>query len=537
MKAVIIASDYLKDVDGSFKVLEVNTNALVTTDYTYNYANFSELDALISSNSITSVDYIMNGIGSGDSVEDLSEKTEDGTEYFTDSLINHISSSLNIPVTKHSGTLGLVPDIEDSDSKLIIRQAYDQTAVFDTTYAKDNYKFLKLMNDTNVNSIPKTYIPNIGSGSSFTFDSIGTTARDNGDYPNFLIKERFPTDNYVQYPVYHKIQTTGLDASSISASVAQLKSTLQDGEVLQEYIFNSSSLVHGNKLATYRSVDLLYGNTLQSASLLDTYVQSNRLAYEGDGVDYIPGSTEIQPWERPKFLQKLNTVITTKYGASSLLLSSSLEAISGSQLTEDHTLSQISASMGNLPRIGSGSYDLIAPTATVLSTDILKIQEATTTIVYWNAVLTNGTKVALPIDSSLIVKEGDYIKMSSPRKLTYNTDLEIPVYNKNTETVTSYPVSSSNFSVRAEQGYSIDVEPNDTFLVSEIDGGNDEFLIMGNACNCYINYGSSLTCFVGCGSNGLYVTVSSSGQSLCCLGTPVGSSYQNIGTQVCGCSK
>ena len=537
MKAVIIASDYLKDVDGSYKVLEVNTNALVTPGNLHNYTNFSELDQLISSNNITTVEYIHSGGSSGEGVEDLSGKSTGDQGLFAPYLIQHISSSLNIPVIEHSANLGVVPDIEDGDNKLILRQAYDQTAVFDTTYAKDNYEFLKLMHDTDINSIPKTHIPNVGSGSSFTFDSIGSTARDNGVYPNFLIKQRYPTDDYVQYPSFHRVETSGSDAASIAASVAQLKSALQDGELLQEYIFNTGSLVHGNKLATYRSVDLLYGPTLQSASLMNTYVQSNRVAYAGDGVDYISGSTEIQAWERPKFLQKLNTGITSKYGDSSLLLSSSLQTISGSDLTLSNTLAQISASTEDLFRIGSGSYDLIHPTASTVTTDILAIDQASVTIVYWNATLTNGTKVALPLDTTIMVKNGEHIKMSTPRDFVYSTGSLIPVYNKNNQVVESYAVSSSYFSVRAETGYAVDVNPNETLLLSEIDGGNDEYIIVGNACACYGGTETGWYCSSPCGWN----STSYSGTSpyMCCQTTPYvnnGTQYY-IGPQVCGCSK
>ena len=537
MKAVIVASDYLKDIDGSYKVLEVNTNALITPSNMYNYTNFSELDTLITSNNITSVEYILTGGDNGEGVEDLSEKTQTDKVTFADYVIEHISSSLNIPVLTHQGSMGVVPDIEDSDSKLIIRQAYDQTAVLDTTHAKDNYKFLKLMHDTDSGSIPKTFIPNIGSGSAFTFDSIGDTARNNGSYPNFLIKERYPTTDYISYPVLHRIPVSGSDAQSVSFSVAELKSSLSDGQILQEYIFNTSSLVHGNKLGTYRSVDLVYGSNLQSASLVDTYIQSNRVAFSGDGVDYISGSTEIQPWERPKFIQKLNTGITAKYGDSSLLLSSSLTVISGSDITTSNTLSQISASIDSITRIGSGSYDLIHPSASLTDTDILSIEQASTTLVYWNATLTNGTKVALPIDTPILVKDEDYVRMSSPRALVYSTGSMIPVYNSTTQAVESYLVSASYFTVRAETGYSIDVNPNDTLLISEKDGGNDEFIIAGNVCTCYYQTAGAWQCTSPCGSYAS--SYFSNSTYFCCNSYPYvyNGQFTYVGPQVCGCTK
>jgi len=95
-----------------------------------------------------------------------------------------------LTITKHvvDNDNQVTPNITDASNKLIIRQTYDSTALIDETYAKDNFEFLKLLYDESSSSIVNTYVnhPTLG------FDMIGTTIRDNGNYPNYIIKTKIP---------------------------------------------------------------------------------------------------------------------------------------------------------------------------------------------------------------------------------------------------------------------------------------------------------------------------------------------------------
>ena len=181
-----------------------------------------------------------------------------------------------------------IPFVEDTDNKLIIRIAYDTTAIIDDIYAKDNWEFLKLMYDTDVNSIPKTYINDEELG----FDSIGTTIRDNGGHPNFLVKKRFtPADNRT-FPKVLKINTI--------EELETVKTSLDSEEYLQEYIYNPNDLID-NRVKFYRSVDLIYGSNLD---ILNLWCVEHGNSFEIDSTCDYDDNNMVQYWERPKYIYK-----------------------------------------------------------------------------------------------------------------------------------------------------------------------------------------------------------------------------------------
>ena len=178
MKSVLLGTDYVKDVDGNFKVLETNTNIGFTWNRSDNYFSTSSLDSLIAANSFTEAHLIFTN-GGNLKVNDLSSdhSVEDFNYYSVhNQLVQYLSGS-GMTVETHHGSGGIIPEVTDADHKLIIRHAYDQTAIFDETYVKDNFKFLKVIHDADSSAIPNTFIPNIGTAADFTFDTIGSSDR------------------------------------------------------------------------------------------------------------------------------------------------------------------------------------------------------------------------------------------------------------------------------------------------------------------------------------------------------------------------
>jgi hypothetical protein len=181
-----------------------------------------------------------------------------------------------------------VPFVEDDDNKLIIRIAYDTTALIDDIYANDNWAFLKLMHDTDENSIPKTYI----NDEEFGFDSIGIAIRDNGVHPNFLVKKRFtPADNRT-FPKVLKVNTI--------EELEVIKQSLDTEEYLQEYIYNPNDLID-NRVKFYRSVDLIYGSNLD---VLNLWCVEHGNSFEIDSTCDYDDNNLVQHWERPKYIYK-----------------------------------------------------------------------------------------------------------------------------------------------------------------------------------------------------------------------------------------
>jgi len=293
MRAVIIGTDFLKDIDGSFKAIETNTNIQMDTDMRY-YFNSTPFDTIISGSVINEIVLISKPI-----LNQVNEYIELGSNdtiwydgmtipTFTDQLKMYCSGS-NITFTEASveNNAITIPYIEDNDNKLIVRISYDTTALIDDTYSRDNWEFLKLMYDTNPNSIPNTFINDIELG----FDSIGTTIRNNGNHPNYCIKKRYTNRNGL-YPKIYKIST--------QEELSNLKTNLEIEEYLQEFIYNESDTLN-NKLKFYRSTDLIYGPELTILNLWSSE-HTNWVGIE-ENCDY-DDNNEIQYWERPRYLPK-----------------------------------------------------------------------------------------------------------------------------------------------------------------------------------------------------------------------------------------
>ena len=139
MKAVIVATDFLKDTDGNFKILELNTNVGNVIGDINNYFDIEEFNQFVVSNGIEVIEFINQSIGSNEGIIDA-EMTELSThKTFNVLLSEYYSGSSTVSVTIHNveSTSATVPFIEDASNKLILRNAYDSTALIDDTYAKD----------------------------------------------------------------------------------------------------------------------------------------------------------------------------------------------------------------------------------------------------------------------------------------------------------------------------------------------------------------------------------------------------------------
>lgn len=289
MKSVILGNDFLRDSDGSFKFLETNTSCALPVKNIETYFNKDVFDAFLSTNGITKIDLInpVSPVVTCDDVDGFDRSLPSSLrEYF----LTHYSETISVQIWNADNNV--IPTIEDEEDRLIIRVAYDTNALVDDTYCRDNYNFLKLMYDNDVDSIPNTYFTD---GGDLSVDSIGTTIVDNGNYPNFIIKKRFPSGDYTTYPKLIKVST--------QEELQSLKTNLTSNDILQQYVANTSDLLV-NRFQTYRHLQFLYGGELTELDLFEPYTLSNKCEITS-GIDY-NDSNEVQVWERPKLIQKVS---------------------------------------------------------------------------------------------------------------------------------------------------------------------------------------------------------------------------------------
>ena len=286
MRAVVIGTDFIKDIDGSFKAIETNTN--IGMDVSINqHIDATSFTDFVLDNAFTEIHLICNSTNL-QIFEDV-EIRKDAMS-FSGFLSQSICVPNNIEYNLHKieDNSITIPYIEDADNKLIIRISYDTTALIDDVYTRDNWEFLKIMYDNDSNSIPKCYINDTELG----INNISEDLRDNGNHPNYCIKKRItPSDNKV-YPKLYKVDTI--------EQLENLKSNLEVDEYIQEYIYNTEELIE-NKVFHYRSVDLVYGGL----DTLNLYVYNKtNMAPVVDSCDF-DDSNMVQLWDRPRYVSKV----------------------------------------------------------------------------------------------------------------------------------------------------------------------------------------------------------------------------------------
>jgi hypothetical protein len=487
MKAVLIATDFLKDIDNSFKIIEINTNVHIVAKNLLKYFNMVEFDEFLIANNIDTIEFIYpKGL---DNVYDLDEERE-YHEYQLDTIYgvlgDHYSgSSITFNVHTTEKTAITIPQIEDGPNKLILRTSYDSTALIDDTYARDNWELLKLVHDGDPTSIPATYInhPTIG------FDSIGTNIRDNGDFPNFIIKQRYPTTDYKTYPKVLKIDTVD--------KLNEIKNNLLSEEYLQEYIYNPTDTIEG-KLKTYRSISMIYGPNLDTFNLIDPYVHTNATA-PSQAVDYDENGF-IQIWERPSFIQKVGTTnIKTTYHfdeTSKIILADNTIAS-----IDDITIGSNLKTLGieGMPSddenqfIWEEDYSVVINNTTGVTTSIEAINWIESSEWLMNVTLEGGIKFVDVVDSVVLsTKINDSGKVHFKQFKNINVGEYFIIYDLQTNTFLQKIVENIEYSYEKLKVYTVDVEPYDAFLTAEEDVETPRYVILQH------NYGA---CYAWCCPN------------------------------------
>jgi hypothetical protein len=142
--------------------------------------------------------------------------------------------------------------VEDSDTTLIIRSAYDTTALVDDTYCADKVNFLNLVKDSSFGS-EFVYL----NDSNNLVSSI-TNILDNGTHPNFILKAKGPHYDKKVYPKLFKVSTQ----EELNVVISNVNSDY----FLMPYYFNENKL-ENNHIQVVRSLNLLVPPNLESIQI------------------------------------------------------------------------------------------------------------------------------------------------------------------------------------------------------------------------------------------------------------------------------
>ncbi len=277
MRTVLIGSDFMYASDGSLIPIEINTNVGWDSDIqriesASDVFDLTDLVEFISTNGFTKVEYI------------------GAVQPFYQSLSQSIDIECNFHLVADALT---VPELEDNDTTLIIRSAYDTTALVDEFYCANKVNFLNLISST-------TFGSQFAYKDGATLVNTITTIPDNGIHPNFLLKAVSPHYDKEIYPKLFRVS----DMAQLQVILGQVNADY----FLMPYHYNPDKL-YENHIQVVRSFNLLFPPDLDSISIgayhkicineVDsnpTY-NPNTFVYQGDRVRYL---TNVQNRWEPK---------------------------------------------------------------------------------------------------------------------------------------------------------------------------------------------------------------------------------------------
>ena len=483
MKATIIGSDLL-EYNGDVKIIEINTN---TTIYNSG-AEMLEYDGLfqmLANNSISEFHFIWT---ESDAYLPLNEPYK-FKEILQQKCVENNISFFEYSVPLKSVT---VPFIEDADSKFILRQAFDTTALVDDTYCADKFEFFNLMSGSNY--IPKTYFSS-SNLSMDTFDSVNTSDL---SHPNTLIKAKNPIYNTEQYPELYTLQTI--------ADLEILKSTNDSSNLIQEFIFDDANLVQG-RYSIIRGIDIVYGGELDVISL-GGYRQSTVVPVTFSSDEYLTGTNKLNQKSRFKYITKeVGTKKSLDYhtdeqsnildftgslqNVTDIKIGDYIRSIDFTDYNDNHAAN---LEQGKIDVIGwSGSLQQSNDTLTQLTSSLQSITSASVDTIYIRITTTDGKSWVDSPACTYYVEESGSLSTGFTNLNKLVVGDKLIVTDQTTQQLTTLEITGLEMEYANMTIYNLDFEPSDLFLV---DFGDGDFGVMHNSCWCPWNY-----CGHWCNSN------------------------------------
>ena len=265
MKGTLFSADFVKDINGNPKLLEINTDTAFI-NAALPYIDFNEFFQILQNSNITELNVIYK---------------PDYHSNFVAYLENEVSQSLpfieNFVAYKEDINTLYPISIEDGENKFILRLAYDAAAIFDETYAKVDFNLYKLFEENNdTSSIIEAY----HSSSNGYINTINYSVN-NQFIPDFVIKPFTPSKNSLNFIKSH-------NNNSIEELVSNI--VFDTDYILTKYITSNQ-----NYASSIRSFQIIYGSDLNICFLGE---------YEIDAILEKPDTLDLIPYLNYSFLSR-----------------------------------------------------------------------------------------------------------------------------------------------------------------------------------------------------------------------------------------
>ncbi len=472
MKTTIIGSDLLQSGE-SVKFLEINTNTTIYNEGA-DFLDYTSLFTMLVGNNITEFHFIWT---EGDAYKPLVE------QYRFKRILEEKCLENNISFTDYMVPLNsvTVPYIEDSANKFILRQSFDTTALVDETYCADKFEFVNLMSGS-------TYIPNsFFNDPSLGVDDINTVNTLNPSQPNYVIKSKLPDYDPLQYPALYELST--------QEELNDLKTNLNSGHLIQEFIYDTQNIVDG-RWSVIRSIDIIYGPSLDVINM-GGYRQSTIIPMDFTTNEFVENTKKYNQKTRYKYINKQlfggfkidyhvdeDTQILSYDGTlvdvDTIQLGSYVKSIDFTDLDGKsvNDAEDITAFGWN------GTLAKTIETLTEVQTTLSGITSASVDTIFIRITLSNGLMWDDAPSATYYFEEVDSLSTRWDKVNNMVVGDKLIVRNNTTNQLQTVEITNLEMVYGQKTIYELDFEPSDLFLV---DIGDGLFGIMHNACWCCYN--------------------------------------------------
>ena len=475
MKGTLYSSDFVKNLQNEFKLLELNTD----TDFasaSLQHFDWNPFIEQLNSSSIDTVHVIYKGFQ--EHLANNFSESLDNSEYdFT------WEETIERPETIYP------TDVQDSSTKMVLRMAYNEAAILDSDYCKNGVQLYKLFQENNNQlDVIEHYVSS--SNDEYVNDTLNKATNEQ-NIPDYVVKDVISSDGV--HLEFYKLGSSSLDAEIRFDEM--ISSSYEDGDIITSFHDTTGD---GDTVSSYRTCNIIYGNDLDLITVGTYKVDAWLDIPETLTVDDTELINKLPNKHRYEFASNWPKEFWKNQGGVSS--QSELQNVSGSLVQAQHTVIgdyYKSINIAGLPdvdvasTIESWSYAGNAlPTGTELTSSAL-VSKASSSVAY--GVL---NEISMSNDSSIFVGSAlpilVYDKDDDLVRFEYVRNLDTGSYQLFNSSGSLIDIVENNLVVfeNNELTYELNMETDDTFLINNA----GIYLI---AHNPYYNGGAGFfTCFL-----------------------------------------
>ena len=457
MKGTLFSSDFIIDESNKLRLLELNTDTAMLNDILDTRLDFTAFISLLQSNNITKLTVVYK-VFHRNFIEKLTSVIGNDATFITEIVKIEEDRNTIYPT-----------NVTDEADRFILRLAYDENAIFDSTYCKQRIEVLKIFKDNdNESSVPEFRY----SGSAWEGNTFSSSINASDTYPDIVEKDSSERHSPI---TFHKFVGTA-ESSSTEINDDYFNNYLDRSDRYIEKYHTTPTQVANGKVQAIRQFGILYGSEIEYVSLGSYKIDA---MYDMPNISSLSSNTAVidipikhyfeyttnfvkhNPLVQDAVLssEKLQKVDDSFVGVGDLLAGDNIKSffLSGSPDTDDYDVfSSWSQDGRNLP-------DNSIVTSSVVET------LTSSSLWYGTGIeltLGTGEEIYVSTNKNLLTysSQSDEIQFKSAYWITASDDYLI---DKDGDLLS---ISQSNIFIAGDldthKFYRIDVEDTDTFFVS-----------------------------------------------------------------------